>query len=235
MSTPRERAKDRTLAEIRAIAWRQLESEGAAALSLRAISRELGLVSSAIYRYVPSRDDLLTELIVEGFTDLAVRTARADAAATATSATPRTRWLAIAEAMREWALERPAAWSLLYGSPVPGYRAPAARTTVPGTRTLFQLATVVAEADSAGQRSAGGVPADRIPAELRTDLVRAAQGLDVEGEPAVAAATILGWTTVVATISSELFGQLGDGTISEPGQWARVAFENSADQVGLMT
>jgi hypothetical protein len=39
---------------------------GAQQLSLRAAARELGMVSSALYRYFPSRDDLLTALIVIG-------------------------------------------------------------------------------------------------------------------------------------------------------------------------
>src|SRR5437868_4787290 len=35
-----------------------LAQHGAAALSLRAITRELGMVSSAVYRYVANRDEL---------------------------------------------------------------------------------------------------------------------------------------------------------------------------------
>ena len=56
---------------IRALGRSHLRTHGAAGLSLRAIARELGVVSSAVYRYVPSRDDLLTMLLVEGYADLA--------------------------------------------------------------------------------------------------------------------------------------------------------------------
>ena len=38
----------------------QLATDGAGALSLRAVARELGMASSAVYRYFKSRDDLLT-------------------------------------------------------------------------------------------------------------------------------------------------------------------------------
>ena len=40
---------------------------------VREIAREMGVASSAVYRYVPSRDDLLTLLLVDGYTDLADR------------------------------------------------------------------------------------------------------------------------------------------------------------------
>jgi AcrR family transcriptional regulator len=233
MATPRERARERTLAEIRTLAWRHLEQEGAAALSLRAIARELGVVSSAIYRYVPSRDDLLTELIVEGYTDLAGRAAGADESARRAGAGPRERWLAIAAAMRAWALARPAAWSLLYGSPVPGYHAPAERTTPAGTGALLRLVTVVAEARSAGLLAPGAVDPRTVPDGLASDLTGAAATLGVPGAPEEVAGSIAAWTMIVATISSEIFGQLGGDTFTDPSSWAEVAFGVSADLAGL--
>ena len=59
MTGMRERARAATTAEILRLAREQMAAEGASALSLRAIARDLGMVSSAIYRYFPSRDDLL--------------------------------------------------------------------------------------------------------------------------------------------------------------------------------
>ena len=46
-------------AEILRVAREHLATDGAAALSLRAVARDLGMVSSGIYRYVESRDELL--------------------------------------------------------------------------------------------------------------------------------------------------------------------------------
>ncbi|NWF25692.1 TetR/AcrR family transcriptional regulator [Streptomyces sp. PKU-EA00015] len=63
----RERARSEITAAIKEEARRQLAAEGAAKLSLRAVARELGMVSSALYRYFPSRDDLLTALIVDAY------------------------------------------------------------------------------------------------------------------------------------------------------------------------
>ena len=43
-----------------AVGRRQLAEHGAAGLSLREVARELGVVPSGVYRYVASRDELLT-------------------------------------------------------------------------------------------------------------------------------------------------------------------------------
>lgn len=234
MVTPRERARAQTLAQIRELAWRDLEAGGATALSLRAIARELGVVSSAIYRYVPSRDELLTELIIEAYQDLAEHTARADAAAVAAGSSPRERWLAIARAMRGWALARPAAWALLYGSPVPGYDAPAERTTPVGTLTMQQLTQVVVAAIAAQVPLAPTVAAGDLTGGLPQALVAAASSIDAPmGEPALVAATILGWNGVVAQVTSEVFEQLGPNLLGDAQAWADVAFHASADLVGL--
>lgn len=234
MVTPRERARERTLAEIRDLAWTHLEAEGAAALSLRAIARDLGVVSSAIYRYVPSRDDLLTELIIEGYQDLADVTARADAEVTSAGAGPRGRWLAIARAMRGWALARPAAWALLYGSPVPGYDAPAERTTPVGTLTMVQMVGVVADAVTANTALTPTIPPGDLAGVVPEALLAAAAsiGAPIE-EPALIASTILGWSGVVAHVSSEVFEQLGPNLFGDAEAWAEVAFGASADLVGL--
>ncbi|MGA5410679.1 TetR/AcrR family transcriptional regulator [Streptomyces lavendulocolor] len=77
----RARARDEVTAAIMDEARRQLAAEGAAKLSLRAVARELGMVSSALYRYFPSRDDLLTALIVDAYDALG---AAAEAALRAT-------------------------------------------------------------------------------------------------------------------------------------------------------
>src|SRR3954454_17124108 len=118
--TLRVRRREETLRAILDAAHAQLVSEGAAALSLRAVAREVGMAMSALYRYVPSRDDLLTELVVAGFSAQAdaVEQALGEAGDTAT-AVGAGLW-----AYRTWSVEHPAEFGLLYGAPVPGYRAP---------------------------------------------------------------------------------------------------------------
>ena len=114
-----------------------LATDGAAALSLRAVARDLGIVSSAVYRYVANRDELLTLLVVDGYDELGDEV---DAAlAKVDPADHAGRMVAIGRAVRAWALAEPATYALLFGSPVPGMRAtrpmfgasPAARSCRP--------------------------------------------------------------------------------------------------------
>ena len=115
--------------------------EGPQQLSLRAVARDLGMASSALYRYFPSRDDLLTALIVDAYSDLAAAVDRAVVAASTAAAPPvpagtagaarvaagraaRARWRALSSAVRDWAREHPHEYALIYGTPVPGYHAP---------------------------------------------------------------------------------------------------------------
>ena len=78
----RERARAEITTEITAEARRQLAVEGPTGLSLRAVARELGMVSSGIYRYVASRDELLTMLIIEAYDALGATVERTVAAST---------------------------------------------------------------------------------------------------------------------------------------------------------
>lgn len=136
--------------EITVTARRQLATAGAAGLSLRAVARELGMVSSAIYRYVPSRDDLLTLLIIDGYNAVGEAVERADARSTKNAAEDFAgRWLAVCRAVREWALAHPHEYALLYGSPVPGYKAPD-DTVAAAVRDTVVFARVITEAHTAG-------------------------------------------------------------------------------------
>ena len=80
------------------------------------------MVSSAVYRYVESRDDLLTRLIVEAYDALGAPIEQTSADHRGDSDLER--WLATARAIRTWAIGHPHEYLLLYGSPVPGYAAP---------------------------------------------------------------------------------------------------------------
>ena len=133
-----------------------LATDGAAALSLRAIARDIGLVSSAVYRYVESRDELLTLLVIDGYDELGDAV---DAAlAPVDEGDHAGRLAAIGRAVRAWALAEPATYALLFGSPVPGYQAPAERTTGPGTRVIYRLVEVWEAAWVAGAVAADDKP-----------------------------------------------------------------------------
>src|SRR5690625_4031816 len=149
MPTPRELARARTEAEIVRLGREQLATVGPANLSLRAIARELGIVSSAIYRYVRSREELLTLLIIDGYTSLGEEVEQAVAAVPERD--HRGKFFALGRAVRGWALAEPARYGLLYGTPVPGYDAPGERTTGPGIRVIVALAQIMEDAWQAGE------------------------------------------------------------------------------------
>src|ERR1700734_4431123 len=88
----RARVRAEMITEIKTIARRHLETDGAN-LSLRAVARDMGMVSSALYRYFASRDDLLTALILDAYNALGEAAEAADAAVTGRSQL-RARWLA---------------------------------------------------------------------------------------------------------------------------------------------
>ena len=120
-STARQRARQAVLADINAEARRQLARDGAAALSLRSVARELGMVSSGIYRYVASRDDLLTLLIIQAYDDARRRRRTSPQGR---GQRPRAIAAGVPLRPRRWAIRHPHEYALVYGSPVPGYAAP---------------------------------------------------------------------------------------------------------------
>ncbi|MBT2408531.1 MULTISPECIES: TetR/AcrR family transcriptional regulator [unclassified Streptomyces] len=197
----RERARIEVTAAIKDEARRRLAAEGAAKLSLRAVARELGMVSSALYRYFPSRDDLLTALIVDAYDSVGAAAERADARTTAAGESPRARWMAVCEAVRAWALEHPHEYSLIYGSPVPGYSAPQA-TVGPASRVGNILIGIVRAA-----YEGRGLALPPLPAALRPEAARMTADFAEGLPPEVTAALVAAWAQLVGLVSFELFGQ----------------------------
>ena len=210
----RQARRDDVTGRILRIGRRHLTEHGAAGLSLRGVTRDLGMVSSAVYRYVAGRDELLTLLLVDAYTELAdaVDAAVEDAGDQPWSA----RVLAAARALRGWAVAEPARYALLYGSPVPGYAAPPERTTEPGTRVVRTLVALVVEGRAAGDIVAGTSPVP-MPAALRADLAAVARDLGADLEPDVLAGATLVWAALMGAVSLEVFGQYGPDTFAEPG------------------
>jgi AcrR family transcriptional regulator len=207
----RQDTRDRIEGQIIELGRRHLITDGAAGLSLRAIARDLGMVSSAVYRYVASRDELLTLLLVDAYDELAdaVDNARGNV-----DGPWRDQLVAVAHAARIWAVEQPASWALLYGSPVPGYQAPAERTVGPGTRVVQTLFEMVAAGIAGGDIAETGV---EVQAPLSSDFDRLRQEFAFSGSDAAVAKCFLLWAGLIGAISLEVFGQYGPGTLSEAG------------------
>ncbi|CNF09427.1 TetR family transcriptional regulator [Mycobacterium tuberculosis] len=204
--TARERVRAELIREITEIARRQLATAGATGLSLRAVAREMGMVSSAIYRYFPSRDDLLTALIIDGYNAVGEAVERADAKTEAGDFPGR--WLAVCRAVREWALAHPHEYALLYGSPVPGYKAP--QDTVPAAvRDTVVFTRIITEAHAAGALETGG-PCPPVPPSLAEDLARARTALSIDLPGDVITRAFTAWAGLYGTVSFELFGQFNN-------------------------
>ncbi|WP_433828279.1 TetR/AcrR family transcriptional regulator [Actinoplanes sp. CA-015351] len=194
----RARVRAEMTEEIKNVARRHLATDGAN-LSLRAVARDLGMASSAVYRYFASRDELLTALIIDAYNEVGDAADRAAAA----EEMPLGRWLAAGHAVRDWALANPHQWALIYGSPVPGYQAPQ-DTIGPATRVILLLGATLGDAYQRGL-----IPArEPISASFAQELAPIAETFQAGMPPHVIADTLAGFFQLCGAISAELFGQL---------------------------
>ncbi len=199
--TARVRARVETTDQIKDIARRHLAVDGPD-LSLRAVARDLGVVSSAVYRYFASRDELLTALIIDAYDDLGAAAERGEGAIARRDLAGR--WMAAGRAIRAWAVANPHEYALLYGSPVPGYAAPQ-RTIGPASRPVIVMISILRD----GVERGSPPPADRLPRAVRADMEQIIATLGFGGiPPAVLARGMTAWAQVFGTLSFELFGRL---------------------------
>ncbi len=210
-------ARERTRAEItRQIldaARRHLATDGASGLSLRAIARELGVSPSAVYRYVASRDDLLTRLIVDAYDTLGIATEAQEAAVARDDLIGR--WSAVCDAVRTWALTNPNEYALIYGTPVPGYVAPTA-TIAPAARVPNLLLGILIDAIAA-KRLAPATLNEQVPPDDRAALAPIRSVVPPEIPDALLQQGLMAWSALFGTVSFELFGQLHNVVGTEPG------------------
>ena len=236
VQTARDRVKAEVIREIKAEARRQLATEGPQRLSLRAVARALGMVSSALYRYFRSRDELLTALIIDAYNALGESAERAVAGVP--RADIRGRWRACCHAVRDWALAHPHEYALIYGSPVPGYHAPQ-ETIGPGVRVATVFGGLLADGWSARAADPGGTagqPQARLGEPLPDMLKAQAEGIAAAiapGTPApVIARGLIAWMQLFGMVSFELFGQLV-GDVDPADAFFGYAVDEMADYVGL--
>jgi AcrR family transcriptional regulator len=202
LQAARERSRAEITRQILDTARRHLATAGASGLSLRAIARELGMSPSAVYRYIPRRDDLLTRLIVAAYDALgaAAEAAEADAARDDLAS----RWAAACNAVRAWAQAHPNEYALLYGTPVPGYTAPSA-TNAPAARVSGVLLGILADTAAL---SATAMTDDDLPPDSRHALAPARTMVPPGVPDALLQRGLMAWSALFGTVSFELFGHL---------------------------
>ena len=187
-------------AAIKETAREQIAERGAAALSLRAIARELSITAPAIYNYYPSRDDLVTALIVDAYHSLAAALA---AARDAEQGNHVERIMASANAYRNWALTYPAEYSLIFGTPIPGYQAPMEITGPAAAANMSVLIQVLDDAYQDGKLAPGEL------APARVEMLQPwTEKMGYAGPPGIIHLALASWAQIHGLVSLEIFGHL---------------------------
>ncbi len=219
--TRRAQARQRTWRELKAAALAEVRDEGPSGLKLRSVARRLGMSPAGLYRYVDSRDGLLTALIADAYHDLADHLEvalgtdpaslpprdRPDPVVGVVAGPdhgPMDRLVAVGLAYRGWSVAHPNEFGLLFGDPIPGYEAPAEGPTVEAMgRVGAALARPIVEAAVAGMLHVDPELSNPVlhgsPAAMDTLLP---DGVD----PAVGPLLLLAWGRLHGQVSLEVFG-----------------------------
>ena len=205
--TIRERYRAQVRHEVKQAALAQLAQAGPAGVSISAIGKQLGVSGPALYRYFASRDELLTELVIDAYRDLAG--ALSAAAGHARGQEPRARLESLARAYRSWALAQPHRYRLLFGPPLPGYDAHARRLVDASWEAMGQLLVIL--------RQSGDRPAAPPPQPLASQVAAWAQSHAPGIDPAVALRAVLIWSRLHGIVSLETAGNFASMGI-DPGQ-----------------
>ncbi|MEV0262564.1 TetR/AcrR family transcriptional regulator [Streptomyces sp. NPDC050617] len=185
-TSPRERYRARVRSEIKECAWRQMAEAGTSALSFNAVAKQMGMTGPALYRYFASRDDLITELIRDAYRSLA------DTVQAAVEAGPDP--VALAHAMRAWALADPQRYFLVFGTPVPGYHAPGEITQIADEVMTCMLAAFAA------------LPESGPATPFETHLESHREWAEGHASPAALRRVLAFWTRLHGAVSLELAG-----------------------------
>ncbi len=181
----------------------------------------MGLVSSALYRYFATRDELLTALILDAYNDLGAAVERAEAKVARSDFYGR--WMASAKAVRRWARAHPHEYALVYGTPSPEYHAPP-ETIDAAARVARVLGRIIAEHDAL---EGPGVSDRARPRDVErflevANLAEVLPGVD----PAKYAPALMAWTEIYGFVSFELFGHYV-GSVKN----ANVMFDRVVDEL----
>ncbi|MFI9154621.1 TetR/AcrR family transcriptional regulator [Streptomyces sp. NPDC053367] len=200
----RERRRAEAAAEIKAVARRLLVDGGPPAVSLRAISREIGMTASALYRYFPNLDALVVDLRADFFEEL--RLALLKARDQVDGDDPVERLQAMARGFRDWGLEHPQEFGLMLGPPPPGVTAPPGSARDHASMCFGRL--FIGEFAELWRRGRLSTP----PRDLIEERLGAALGEFVSEEHGIELPVIFvfltAWARIYGIISMEIFGHM---------------------------
>jgi AcrR family transcriptional regulator len=188
--------------EIKEHALAQLAASGPEALSLNAIARAMGMSGPALYRYFASREELLGELVTNGYDELAEVLTKAVQAGPSAGHPAAEQVRALGHALRTWALGQPHRYRLIfatrYGS---GFTVP--ERTVPAShRAMVAILSALSGVQPQWRREWSSTP--ELDAQLRAWMAGKSEG---PTPPAgLLQAGILLWTRLHGVLSLELEG-----------------------------
>ncbi|MEU6294011.1 TetR-like C-terminal domain-containing protein [Streptomyces erythrochromogenes] len=216
-------------AAVKATARQHLLKLGASGLSLDAVARDGGLAATAVEAAFPHRDDLLTALVVDAYDASGAAMERADRAAADAGAPAGARLLAATRALREWSFANPAEFTLIYGSPVPGYHAPQ-DTVPPASRTPAVLAGILRSALESGEL----IPPRRtLPGGmLRPEALELFGGAPGAPFSDIVERGIALWSSLIGLLVFQVFSRTHDSVLDEAAYFD-AAIAVAAETVGL--
>ncbi|MEN3358888.1 MAG: hypothetical protein V7637_2870 [Mycobacteriales bacterium] len=230
VQTRREITREATVREIKETALARMRDSGSTEVRFADIARDMRMSAPALYRYFDGRDELLTALIADSYTDLATALEQARDAVPTDDVGGRL--VAVCQALRAWAVREPHRFALVLGPPVPGYAAPAeGPTTEAAQRAMVALKSVVHEAKVAGRLRPPRLT--EIDPRLVADMSSDPAPEDPQLPPVVAQGLMHAWAALHGFVSLEAYGHL-----SFHNQAARDALflglvRSAADLVGL--
>jgi AcrR family transcriptional regulator len=215
----RGRFRAQVRGEVKQVALRQLAEGGPQALSINAIGKELGVSGPALYRYFASRDDLLTELVVDAYHDVAA------ALETATRRdrrlSPAQRLRALAAAYRDWANAQPHRYRLLFTAPLPGYDSQSARLVTASRHAMKVLLDVLGDLTP----EHGNPNAEANPLDSQLDRWSRSRELTDVG-PTLALRAITAWSRLHGLVSLEI-----EGNFESMGLDPKLLFDNEVTAI----
>ncbi|MEV8535462.1 WHG domain-containing protein [Streptomyces sp. NPDC051211] len=218
-------------AVIKATARQLLVKVGAGGLSPEAVAGDSGLAVAEVEAVFPHRDDLLTALVIDAYNESAAAMERADEAARAAGASAGGRLLAVTRALRKWSFDNSGEFTLIYGSPVPGYHAPQ-ETVPPASRTPAVLAGIVRSALENGELTP---PRRAVPGPplLRPEAVELFGGLPPAPFSDVIERGIVLWSSLIGLLVFQVFSRTHD-SVRDESAYFDFAVAVAAEGIGLV-
>ncbi|MBT2449794.1 WHG domain-containing protein [Streptomyces sp. ISL-43] len=218
-------------AVIKATARRLLAELGAGGLSLDAVAGGSGLAVTDLEAVFPHRDDLLTALVIDAYDGSATAMEQADQAARAAGASAGGRLLAVTRALRTWSFDNSGEFTLIYGSPVPGYHAPQ-DTVLSASRTPAVLAGIVRSALESGELTP---PRRTVPGPplLRPEAVELFGGVPQAPFSDLIERGIVLWSNLIGLLVFQVFSRTHD-SVRDESAYFDFAIAVAAESIGLV-